>query len=201
MPFIQPHHLDTPKTAFFLLKGVTSHVGISDTAHRLAETFTKRDKKVLIFDALLGLENYPTKSQNSDKIQSVLKGLSPLSDIITTDKKIDIIAGTSTQNLNALPPITQQKIKSDLMLLSHNYDAVIIDCPATIVQPLFTNMEHTLWVTTTDLDTLLKTLRTASQETNPQIVLNNIKNDMERNKAHLFIKDLLPECQIIEFFE
>ncbi len=201
MPFIQPLHLDTPKTAFFLLKGVTSHVGISETAHRLAETFTKRDKKVLIFDALLGLENYPTKSQNSDKIQSVLKGLSPLSDIITTDKKIDIIAGTSTQNLNALPPIAQQKIKSDLMLLSHNYDAVIIDCPATIVQPLFTNMGHTLWVTTADLDTLLKTLRAASQETPPQIVLSNIKNDTERNKAHLFIKDLVPKCQIIEFFE
>ncbi len=86
------------------------------------------------------------------------------------------------------------------MNLAQNYQAVIIDCPAAIVHPLFTDIENTLWVSTPDIDTLLKTLHQVSQEKTPQIVLTDIKNDTERNKTHLFIKNLVPQCQIIEFF-
>ena len=200
MPFIQPLHLDTPETSFFMVKGAVQHVGVSRTVACLADTLAKRNKKVLIFDALLGLKNYPVKHAKSDKINAVLQGLIPLTDIISTDKGIDIIAGSSNQNLSAVSPIAQQKIKSDLMKLAQNYQAVIIDCPAAIVHPLFTDIENTLWVTTSDVDTILKTLHQASQEKMPQIVLTGIKNDTERNKAHLFIKNLVSQCQIIEFF-
>jgi len=200
VPFIQPLQLDNTKTSFFLLRGAVQHVGVSRATTHLAETLAKQNKKVLIFDTLLGLKNYPVKHSKPDKICAVLQGVSPLTDIITTDKDIDIIAGSSNQNLNALSPMAKQKIKSDLMNLARNYQAVIIDCPAVVVHPLFTDIENTLWVTTPDVETLLKTLRQASQQQAPQIVLTGIKNDTERNKAHLFIKNLVPQCQIIEFF-
>ncbi len=200
MPFIQTLNKDNIKISFFLIKGVTQHVGVSHAATCLAETLVKQDKKVLIFDALLGLKNYPVRHSKSNKIEAVLKGISPLNDLIISDKGIDIIAGSSTLNLNAIPSIAQQKIKADLMNLAQNYQVVIIDCPSTVVHSIFTDIENILWVTTINIDTLLKTLRQASKEKAPQLVLTGIKNDIERNKAHLFIKNLVPQCQIIELF-
>ena len=201
MPFIHPLSVYTPSTTFILLKGVTQHLGVSSIARHLAETYTQQNHKVLIFDALLGLKNYPIKNSNTSKITAVLNGLAPLSDLIVHDKGIDVIAGSSQQNLNAIDPTGQQKIKSDLMKLALNYQVVIIDHPASIIHSLFEEFDNVIYVSTPDPKTLLKTLQMAAKEKAPKLILNNIENDEDRNQAHLFVKNVLPKCQIVNFFK
>lgn len=201
MPFIHSLPDNPPTTTFFLLRGATQHVGGSYVTHHLAETFIQQNKKVLIFDALLGLKNYPAKNQNTTKLVSVLQGANPLSDLITTDREIDIIAGCAQQNLNALSLTAQQKIKSELLKLAQNYQIVIIDCPASVTDSPFQDFDNVIYVSTPDQQTLLMTLQQIAKQKEQKIILNRVKNDSEYNQAYLFIKNLLPKCKIIKVFK
>ena len=200
MPFIVQHSAQQSRTLFYIFYGVTVHVGISTTIKKMAETLTSQGKKVLIFDALLGIKNFPITNKNQDKIPTFFSGLIPLSELITTHNGVDVISGMSTQNINALPLAQKNKIKNDLEQLATNYDIVLIDHPAQIMQSVFKGGDKVFWISPPNQKILLKTLQKMAENKNTELILTQTKNAIQRNNLHLLIKALMPECHIIEFF-
>ena len=74
MPFLTPPIDTLKKTQFYVLRSIAPHLGVSFTLQKMAQTFIKQNKKVLIFDTLLGLKNFPLVNKNQDKISAVLAG-------------------------------------------------------------------------------------------------------------------------------
>ena len=202
MPFIQSPKIDSQKTLFYTLTAATSHVGVSFITQKWAEKFAQQNKKVLIFDALLGLQNFPQNNPNQEQIPDVLAGLAPLTNLRTSSKQgWDVITGLANQNLNAQSIATQERVKNDLCQLATNYDIVLIDCPAAVTASIFQNLGIHIWVSTPQQHILLKTLRLIALETTPSLILNQVQNETEYRDLCLFVKNLLPQCQLIEFFE
>ena len=202
MPFIQQKQIAEKQPLIYTITAVVPHVGVSFVIQKWAEELATQNENVLIFDALLGLKNFPHTNPNTDKIPDVINGWLPLTDLIhSLSKKIDVVTGISSQNINALSPFNQQRLINDLITLSTHYDVVFIDCPAAVTTALFRNLGKTVWVSTPDQEALIKTLRTLSAHTHPSLILNKIKNEMQYNDLSLFIKTLLPEGQLLKFFE
>ncbi|MBQ3695420.1 MAG: hypothetical protein II938_00395 [Alphaproteobacteria bacterium] len=202
MPFILQQASSQKKTIFYTLTSAAPHTGVSFVVCKTAQNYAKQGKKVLIFDALLGLKNYPLHNPNQNKISAVLDGLTPLTELIMPQQKnIDVITGMSNCNISAIPHANQQRIKNDLQQLASNYDVVLIDLPSSITSSIFSDYENIQWVSTADQTILLKTLKKIAPFSNPSLILNQVKNHEERNASHLFIKNLVPQCQIIDFFE
>ena len=193
-PFINPYH--TCKT--FVIRGSTNHVGVSFITHYLAQKAISDGKKVLIFDTLLGLKNYPIQQNSADITYQVLNGQRPLTDIIIHQDGTDVIAQISNTNLNACSHQIQNYIKDQLDTLKQNYDLLLIDASANVPNSLFIQDQNTIWVTTPDTTQILKTLQLANNETNPQIVLNKIQNPVQQNQATLLIKQLCPTAHITD---
>ena len=202
MPFIQAPKIKQQKTLFYTLTAATAHVGVSFATQKWAEKFTQQNKRVLIFDALLGLQNFPQNNPNQEQIPDVLQGLAPLTNLIISSKQgWDVITGLANQNLQAQSIATQERIKNDLYQLATTYDIVLIDCPAAVTASIFQNLGTHIWVSTPQQQILLKTLRLMALETAPLLILNQVQNETEYGDLCLFVKNLLPKCQILEFFE
>lgn len=201
MPFISSSTISQHQPVFHVFRAVSAHAGTSSVIKKMAKKLKQQGKRVLIFDAALGLKNFPIANKNQNKIPLVFQGQLPLNDLIVTQEQVDIIAGSAGQNLNALPRVAQNKIKDDLITLSTSYDDILIDWPACVIDSVCDGLGSTIWVSTPDKKILLKTLKTIDPHTNSQLVLTQIKNTQQRNDLHLFIKSLVPECKIIEFFE
>ena len=198
MPFIQqsinPYH--TCET--LVIRGSSNHVGVSFITHYLAQKAVNNGKKVLIFDTLLGLKNYPIQQNFADITHQVLNGLRPLTDIIIHQDGTDVIAQISSTNLNACSHKIQNHIKMQLDTLKQNYDLLLIDASANAPNSLFIQNQPTIWVTTPDTTQVLKTLQLASNDTNPQIILNKIQNPAQQNQSTLLIKQLCPTARITD---
>ena len=130
-----------------------------------------------------------------------MDGFVPLTELITKQQNIDVITGTSNCNINAIPHANQKRIKNDLHQLASNYDIILIDLPSSVTSSIFSDYGNIQWVSTTDQNTLLKTLKKIATVPTPSLILNQVKNNEERNASHLFIKNLVPQCKIIDFFE
>ena len=197
MPFLTPP-IDTPKkTQFYVLRSIAPHLGVSFTLQKMAQTFVKQNKKVLIFDTLLGLKNFPLVNKNQDKIPTVLAGILPLSELIVKEKGVDVITGCSNQNLTALTTYQQQYLKESLKQLATNYDIVLIDMPCQVSLPTWAELGENMWIVSADKEIICNTL--AASQPNPHLILN-LQKDMDTlNQVYAFIKILSPACQITIF--
>ena len=202
MPFIQCPINNEARPVFYTITAVAPHVGVSWVVQKWAERFVAQNKKVLIFDALLGLKNFPQNYSISDKILKVLDGTLPLINLVTSNQKgIDVIAGIASQNLNATSLPNLERIKNDLQQLALNYDVVLIDSPAAVITNVFQNFGNHVWVSNSNQAILLKTLRHISCDSEAKLIFNQVENETEYRNLYLFTKNLLPKCQLIEFFE
>ena len=197
MPFLTPPIDTLKKTQFYVLRSIAPHLGVSFTLQKMAQTFIKQNKKVLIFDTLLGLKNFPLVNKNQDKIPTVLAGILPLSELIVKEKGVDVITGCANQNLTALTTYQQQYLKESLKQLATNYDIVLIDMPCQVTLPTWAELGENMWVVSADKEIICNTL--ASSQPNPHLILN-LQKDMDTlNQVYAFIKILSPACQITIF--
>lgn len=198
MPFLVPAINKSKSPRFYIVRGIAPHLGVTFIVQKMALSFLKQNKKVLIFDSLLGLKNIPSSNKNSAKISLVLNGKAPLSDLIIHDKGLDVISGRANQNLTAISPLQQQQIKESLKQLAKNYDIVLIDMPFQSLDSTWADLGENLWVVSADKEIICNTL-TATKNQPPQLVLNLRENQANLNQIYAFIKILCPDCQITNF--
>ena len=198
MPFLIPEQDEFKTPRFYIFRGIAPQLGVSFIVQKQAELFSKQNKKVLIFDALLGLKNFPYPCKNQKKIPMVFNGFLPLTELITKEKNIDIIAGLSDQNLTSISLLQQQYIKESLMQLAQNYDVVLIDMPFHVINTIWTDMGENIWITSSDQNIIRQTL-SANKSSQPHLILNLRENQSNLNQIYAFIKILCPDCQITCF--
>ncbi len=201
MPFITPVQNPNTSQKIYVLSGEKGTKALAETTFHFAKHFLESQKKVLVFDALLGLKNLPIHLNNAEKIANVLAGVLPLTELIQNENGVDIIAGESTTNLNALSSAAQRKIKADLLLLSKAYDVLIICCPAQVLSPVFKEGMPIYWVSAPDKESLLKTLRLAGKNPPIRLILSPQQSTQNPAFTPLFIKSLCPQAEIITFFK
>ncbi len=198
MPFLVPTIENKKKTTFYIVRGIAPHLGVSFVVKEMAKSFFQQNKKVLVFDTLLGLKNIPLSNKNQKKITLVCDGTLPLNELIIHEQGIDYITGVSDQNLTALSALQQQFIKANLKQLANNYDIVLIDLPCQVISPIWADMGENLWIVSTNKEMIYKTLATAPQQ-NPHLIFNKRENTAQLNQIYAFAKILRPSCQITFF--
>lgn len=196
MPFIASISEKKHQPLFYVIRGASAHANISSVAINLATQFVQSGKKVLLFDALLGLKNINIPNKNRKKIPAVLQGQLPLTELITPYNNIDVITGCAQTNLNALSLINQNRIKNDLLLLAQCYDVILIDVSPHLITSIFNELGETIWVTQPTRDDILRTLKKIPTTQAPHLFLNIADSASEFNQLYLFIKTLSPHCKI-----
>ncbi len=172
----------------------------------LAQALTRMGKRVLLFDGDLGLANVDVQLGLMPKrdLNDVIRGRLSLDKVVQTyeDGGFDIIAGRSGQaSLSALPSQRLAILRDQLLEVSANYDAIVIDLGAGVDRTvrLFSAMAtRTLLVTTdeptslTDAYAFIKLGSAAGMSKNVSIVVNQAQSASEGEKTY---KTLLKACE------
>lgn len=172
----------------------------------LANALAKQGKKVLLFDGDLGLANVDVQLGLMPKrdLNDVIRGRLSLDKVVQRFEEggFDIIAGRSGQaSLSALPTQRLIMLRDQLIDLSHEYDAVVIDLGAGVdrtVRMMSASATRTLLVTTdeptslTDAYAFIKLGSAAGMSKAVSIVVNQAQNNLEGEKTY---KTLLKACE------
>lgn len=172
------------------------------TAHALA----RAGKKVLLFDADLGLANVDVQLGLMPKrdLNDVIRGRLSLDKVVQPFEEggFDIIAGRSGQaSLSALPSQRLALLRDQLIDLSQQYDYVITDLGAGVDRTvrMFSSLATRIVLITTDEPTSLtdayayiKLGNAAGMSRNVSIVVNQASSITEGEKTY---KTLLKACE------
>ncbi len=172
----------------------------------LTTALARMGKKVLLFDGDLGLANVDVQLGLMPKrdLNDVIRGRLSLDKVVQRfdDGNFDIIAGRSGQaSLSALPTQRLVMLRDQLIDLSHEYDAVVIDLGAGVdrtVRMMSASATKTLLVSTdeptslTDAYAFIKLGSAAGMSKNISIVVNQAQNTLEGEKTY---KTLLKACE------
>lgn len=171
-------------------------------AHALARS----GKKVLLFDADLGLANVDVQLGLMPKrdLNDVIRGRLSLDKVVQTYEEggFDIIAGRSGQaSLSALPSQRLALLRDQLLDLAQDYDYVITDLGAGVDRTvrMFSSMATRIVLITTDEPTSLtdayayiKLGNAAGMSKNVSVVVNQASSVTEGEKTY---KTLLKACE------
>lgn len=188
-------------------------VGKTFCSISIANALAKQGKKVLLFDGDLGLANVDVQLGLMPRrdLNDVIRGRLSLDKVVQRFEEggFDIIAGRSGQaSLSALPTQRLVMLRDQVIDLSHEYDAVVIDLGAGVdhtVRMISAFATRTLLVTTdeptslTDAYAFIK-LGSAHGMSKPlsimsksiSIIVNQAQNLLEGEKTY---KTLLRACE------
>jgi len=164
----------------------------------LSQALAKQGKKALLFDGDLGLANVDIQLGLTPEkdLSTVVEGGSNLASAVTryAEGGFDILAGRSgSGNLATLGSQKLAEIRNDLVALSANYDAVIIDLGAGVERPVrqmagaasFTYVVVTDEPTSlTDAYAFIKLARAATPSADMRVVVNMATNISEGQKTY-----------------
>lgn len=201
MPFLRPIHITTKEPSIYILRSISNQTDLNALTIKLAEKFKESNKKVLIFDAMLGLKNMPYFNENQHKIPAVFQGDIPLNELIQTHNKMDIITGIAFTNWTSLGQTMQYKLKQDLKILSSNYDVVLINHSACIRSKILCDLGQNLWISSKENKTLIKTLTKAAQKPPIQLMISDKVTPQETIQLNLLIKTICPTAERIDFLK
>lgn len=168
----------------------------------LCQALAKLGKKVLLFDADLGLANVDIQLGLIPErdLGAVVDGNSPLSAAVTkyATGGYDILAGRSgTGSLASMASQRLLDMRSELVLLAQRYDLVLLDLGAGVERPVMQmagSAAMTLVVVTdeptslTDAYAFIKLSRSANPKADLRIVVNMAATHSEGGKIHETIK-------------
>jgi flagellar biosynthesis protein FlhG len=172
----------------------------------LAHALSKQGKRVLLFDGDLGLANVDVQLGLMPKrdLNDVIRGRLSLDKVVQRydEGGFDIVAGRSGQaSLSALPTQRLLMLRDQLMDLSHEYDAVVIDLGAGVdrtVRLMAASATRTMLVVTdeptslTDAYAFIKLGAAAGMSKNISIVINQATSVLEGEKTY---KTILKACE------
>lgn len=173
-------------------------VGKTSFTLNLARLLAKSGKRVLVFDADLGLANVDVQLGLAPEhdLGGVLRGEATLKEIITpaTEMGFDVIPGRSgSENLPFTTSLERQNILRDLQDIAGSYDIVLLDVAAGVgdeVLAFARNADRTLLVVTpdpssiTDAYAVIKLLKVRHNKANCELVINQAGNDMEGRQTY-----------------
>lgn len=158
----------------------------------LAYTLSKMGKRVLVFDADIGLANVDVQLglNVSRDLGDVVAGNCTLEETITlSDKGFSIIPGRSGfERTPFMTPLERREILKEIRHVSEKFDLVLLDVAAGIDQDVLsftTFADRTLLVTTpdpssiTDAYALIKLMKTRHEKENCEILINNASSITE----------------------
>ena len=160
-------------------------VGKTSLTLNLARAAAKEGKKVLVFDADLGLANVDVQlgiTPGKD-LSQVISGQKKLSEVISRAKnaEFDVIAGRSgSETLPFTTALERRDILNQLQELAANYDLILLDVAAGVGEEVltFANMaDKTLLVITPD----------PSSITDGYAVIKLLNKRHHKNNCHIFI--------------
>lgn len=173
-------------------------VGKTSFTLNLARLLAKDGKRVLVFDADLGLANVDVQLGLAPEhdLGAVLRGDVSLKEIIcpATEMGFDVIPGRSgSENLPFTTSLERQNILRDLQDIAVGYDIVLLDVAAGVGDEVLTFAriaDRTLLVVTpdpssiTDAYAVIKLLKIRHHKTNCELVINQAGNDVEGRQTY-----------------
>ena len=182
----------TNTTPIYAIASGKGGVGKTSFTVNLATLLAGMGKRVLVFDADIGLANVDVQLGLAPEhdISAVVKGDVPLAHIIVPcDKGFDLIPGRSGYEKSPfMTPLERREILKELRAVSENYDLVLLDVAAGIdaeVLAFTSYADATLLVVTADPSSLtdayavVKLMKTKFDKENCQIVMNQAATPSE----------------------
>ena len=177
-------------------------VGKTTITANLAVALSKTGKKVLVFDADLGLCNINVLLDLTTKytIKDLFMGEKRLKDIIVDGPGgIKILpASSGIQELTALDEFQRLRLIEEFELYDEDVDYLLIDAPSGIssnVAFFCTAAQDIMIVTSgeptalTDAYALIKVLFINHQEKNFKVLINEVKNEAEATDVYMRLSD------------
>ena len=167
-------------------------VGKTTIVANLACALSKRDKKVLVVDTDLGLNNIDILLGLTSKkhIGHVLSGKSNVEDIILHGPEgIHVLpAGNGLQELTQLEPEKKMTLMGELDRISGDYEFLIFDTSAGISSNVtfFCSAAHEIFLiatteptSLTDVYALMKVLHTKHSQKHFRLIINSVSSERE----------------------
>jgi len=167
-------------------------VGKTSFVMNYAIALAEREKKVLLFDADLGMANVDVlmKASSRYNIIDVIDGFKEMNEVITkTDYHIDLIAGGSgISKLGSLDDLQMKRITDGFTWLQTHYDYVFIDTGAGLsrnVTAFVHAADETIVVTTpephaiTDAYSIVKVLLEENKKLKLKLLINKCETTGE----------------------
>lgn len=177
-------------------------VGKTTTSANIGTALALSGKKVCLVDTDIGLRNLDVVMGLENRIiydlVDVVEGSCRLQQALIKDKRFDalsLLPAAQTKDKNAVSPESVRKI---ILELKHDFDYVIIDCPAGIEQGFknaVAGADEAIVVTTPenaavrDADRIIGLLE-AEKINRPKLIVNRIRPNMVKKGEMLEIDDI-----------
>ncbi|MCD4830881.1 MAG: MinD/ParA family protein [Anaerohalosphaeraceae bacterium] len=172
-------------------------VGKTNISANLAICLSAMGKKVVVFDADIGLANLDVIMGVNAKynLSHFLKGRRSLDEVCTsTASGVDVICGIAgVDGIAEMDEFKRQRLMGELDILAGNYDVIIVDTAAGIgktVMAFCQAADHTLLVTTpeptaiTDVYILIKAMTARGYQGRTSLLVNMADSADEGRKVY-----------------
>jgi len=179
-------------------------VGKTTTSANIGTALAMLGKKVVMVDTDIGLRNLDVVMGLENRIifdlLDLIKGNCRLNQALVKDKRFEslfLLPAAQTKDKTAIHP---QQMEEIIGSLKHDYDFVIIDCPAGIehgFKNAIAGADHAIVVTTPevaavrDADRIIGLLEAERHIISSRLVINRVKQHMVKNGDMLSIDEVM----------
>lgn len=178
-------------------------VGKTTTTANLGTALALMDKKVCLIDTDIGLRNLDVIMGLENRIiydiVDVVEGRCKLSQALISDKRFPSLSLLPAAQTSDKSAVTREGMIEIISELKHDYDYILIDCPAGIEQGFqnaIAGADEAIVVTTPekssvrDADRIIGLIEQVEME-RPRLIVNRIRNHMMKDGDMLDIDDIV----------
>lgn len=193
--------LDTKRALIVAVASGKGGVGKTSLTLNIARTLAKQGKKVLVFDADIGLANIDVQlglAPGKD-LSDVLQGKATIKEVIArAEQGFDVVPGRSGgEDLPFITGVERQQMLRQVQEVAANYDLILLDVAAGVSDEVLTFAkfaDRTLLVVTpdpssiTDAYAVVKLLKLRHNVTNCTVLVNMAGGETEGKATYTKLK-------------